>query len=187
MKERRNPDMFASEVGRDGPQATRRPISPMFLLLMLLACLLISAIPPATASGEGMTIKGTLLEEGTDEPVVNASVTLAYRSNGTVVATTTTDEDGRYSFEDVPECYCLKEVTAFGADHLPETQEVGVDGKTVVNFALQSLPGKRSVPTVAGGEDGGTLGVAVGAVVALVAVLSLMAMLAIANLPNRRD
>ncbi len=79
------------------------------------------------------SIVGTVTDLENGEPLEDAKVVLEYHE---YVRETFTDADGEYRFDEVPECFCLKKVTASKEHYSPESQEVGVSGETVVDFEL---------------------------------------------------
>ncbi len=64
-------------------------------VLALVATLALCSVP---AAAEEATIQGRVRDADTDEPVAGATVTLSEMDNGTFLATTTTDAEGRYVF-----------------------------------------------------------------------------------------
>ncbi len=79
------------------------------------------------------SIVGTVADLVKGDPLEDAKVVLEYHEH---IRETYTDSDGRYRFDEVPECFCLKKVTASKEHFCPESQEVGVSGETVVDFEL---------------------------------------------------
>jgi hypothetical protein len=51
--------------------------------------------------------------------------------------TTLTDDEGLYTFTDIPITDCLKKISASKKDYLNQSEEVGIDELTVVDFALE--------------------------------------------------
>lgn len=93
------------------------------------------------------TIVGTVTDENDGRPLQDALVKLEYHET---VRETYTDSEGIYRFDQVPECYCLKKVTASKEGYRPETQEVGVSGVTVVDFQLMVEEQEPPTGTVTG-------------------------------------
>mgnify|MGYP000727108697 CR=1 FL=1 len=79
------------------------------------------------------SVLGTVTDLENGELLEGAKVVIEYHD---MVRTTFTDSEGEYRFDQVPECFCLKKVTASMDHYRPETEEVGVSGETVVDFAL---------------------------------------------------
>jgi hypothetical protein len=116
------------------PNVTRRSATAI-LAFSLVAILLMSLGPvmglPSASKG---TVIGTVTDAGTGDAIEGALVTISYHG---ITRSDTTDDQGKYRFTNVPECYCLKNVTATAKGYLSESQEVGVYGITVVDFALE--------------------------------------------------
>jgi len=93
------------------------------------------AMLPAVAGPvpTGATVTGTVTDINDGEPIDNALVVISYHG---IERSDLTDQNGRYTFRNVPECFCLKKVTASKDGYRPETKEVGVSGITVVDFEL---------------------------------------------------
>ncbi len=99
-----------------------------------IAMMLLSLVPAMALPGDAMaTIMGTVTDYNNGEPIEGAKVTISYHN---IVRTDVTDSAGMYKFTNVPECYCLKELTASKEQYRPETKQVGVSGVTVVDFEL---------------------------------------------------
>ena len=79
------------------------------------------------------TVIGTVTDIHNGEPIEGANVELEYNDH---VRKTTTDADGKYSFDNVPEAFGLKNIKVTKVAYRPEYQEVGIEGVTVVDFAL---------------------------------------------------
>ena len=92
--------------------------------------LLLEELPPPPEEG---TIMGVVTDYHNGQPISGAHVTLEHDD---VVRTTLTDSEGKYRFDQVPECRCLKKVSVSMAAYIPQSTEVSVDGETIVDFAL---------------------------------------------------
>jgi hypothetical protein len=79
------------------------------------------------------TITGIVTDTETDEPISNAVMTLTYHD---MVRVDRTDTEGWYEFDNVPICFCLKNISAFKDGYEPRYQLVGVYELTYVNFTL---------------------------------------------------
>ncbi len=79
------------------------------------------------------SIVGTVTDEHDGTPLEGARIVLEYHET---LRETYTDSEGKYTFGQVPECYCLKKVSATKEGYRPESQDVGVSGVTAVDFQL---------------------------------------------------
>jgi hypothetical protein len=79
------------------------------------------------------SISGIVTDYHDGKPLQGVQIVLAYHETFKEVYT---DSDGRYEIGQVPECFCLKKVTATLEHFRPETREVAVQGVTVVDFEL---------------------------------------------------
>lgn len=79
------------------------------------------------------TIMGTVTDFHDGRPLGKVRIQLEHHQ---MVRETYSDSNGRYKFGHVPECYCLKRVTATLENYRPESVEVAVDGITIVDFEL---------------------------------------------------
>jgi CBS domain-containing protein len=93
------------------------------------------ALVPDDGGGDETTavLTGTVTDADTGEPIEDARMTLTYHD---VSRKGLTDADGVYRFEDVPACFCLKNISASKDGYIDQSKEVGVSGVTVVDFAL---------------------------------------------------
>lgn len=103
----------------------------MRMLRCLVAFALVLIAVPATASAQDGTITGTVVEEGTQRPLVGAQVTVLGTTLGSLV-----NEDGRFMITGVPAG--TREVRAVLIGYAAQTQTVSVvAGQTAnVEFAL---------------------------------------------------
>ena len=105
-------------------------------------CLLLIAVVPAqnigTRGNNSMTgtITGNVMDAETDYPLENAMVTVEYHE---ILRKTYTDSNGQYMFKDVPQCFCLKNMTASKAGYMTQEIWVSVGDVTTVDFYLNSL------------------------------------------------
>ncbi len=79
------------------------------------------------------TLTGIVTDAETDEPLASALMTLKYHD---LIRTDLTDSDGEYTFDNVPICFCLKNISAAKLGYESEYQLVGVSEITYVNFSL---------------------------------------------------
>ncbi len=109
------------------------------VLAMASIAMLASLMVPAHSLVQGFagssmgTITGIVTDAETGEPIANALVTLKYHD---VIRVERTSAQGRYTFTNVPMCFCLKNVTASKIGYESETQMVAVQKVTTVNFSL---------------------------------------------------
>ena len=78
-------------------------------------------------------VKGTVYDADTKGPIYNALVTIKYHD---ILRTDYTDSSGQYIFKHVPECYCLKNMTASKAGYMTQEIWVAVSDVTIVDFYL---------------------------------------------------
>ncbi len=93
------------------------------------------------------TIMGTVSYDYDGTPIEGARVDLEY--HGTI-RTVFTDAEGEYRFDRVPECFCLKNITANADHYRPQTKSVGVSGITVVDFELENEEGMPPTGSLSG-------------------------------------
>ncbi len=82
------------------------------------------------------TITGIVIDSKTNVPIADALMTLKYHD---IVRKQYTDAYGRYSFDKVPICFCLKNISASKDGYTEQSQEVPVNKVTYVNFTLDKL------------------------------------------------
>ncbi len=112
---------------------SKRSVSAI-IAVSVIAVMFLSLYPVTAGPGPmGATVMGTVTDINDGESIEKALVVISYHG---IKRSTLTDSNGRYSFMNVPECYCLKKITASKDGYRPETKEVGVSGVTVVNFQL---------------------------------------------------
>ncbi len=109
-------------------------------LAVLLSLSMLSAVQ-GLGPNNG-TLAGAVTDADTGEPIEGALVTIEYHS---ITRTDYTDTNGQYEFKGVPICFCLKDVTASMKGYEAQTQSVGVNAYTIVDFALE--------PVDDGGDD----------------------------------
>ena len=120
-------------MSADIRKTSKRTVSGI-IAISVIAVMLLAMFPATAGPGPlGATVTGTVTDINDGEPIDNALVVISYHD---IERSTLTDENGRYTFRNVPECYCLKKVTASKDGYRPETKEVGVSGVTVVDFEL---------------------------------------------------
>ena len=114
-------------------KATKRSVSAIIAVSVIAAMLL--ALFPAMA-GPGpyyATVMGTVTDTNDGEPIENALVVISF--HGTEMSRLT-DDEGKYKFTKVPECFCLKTIKVTKDGYRSETEDVAVSGVTVVDFEL---------------------------------------------------
>ncbi len=79
-------------------------------------------------------LTGFVIDALTNEPISDVLVMLKYHED---IRRMLTDLDGKYTFTQVPICFCLKEVTAQKDGYETEEALVGVSEITYVNFTLE--------------------------------------------------
>lgn len=113
-----------------------REYAVALVAVSLIAMLMLSLGPAVGLPAAGMgTVTGTVTDAETDDPIEGAKVTITYHD---IVRSEETDSKGRYTFTNVPECFCLKNVSVEKDGYLPASKEVGIHAVTVVDFALES-------------------------------------------------
>jgi len=113
--------------------ASKRSICAI-IAVSVIATMLMALFPAmAGPGGTQATVMGTVTDMNNNEPIEGALVVISY--HGTEMSMLT-DEEGKYKFVNVPECFCLKTVKVTKDGYRPETEEVAVSGTTVVDFEL---------------------------------------------------
>jgi hypothetical protein len=79
------------------------------------------------------SISGIVTDNHDGKPLHGVQIVLGYHET---IREVYTDSDGMYEFGQVPECFCLKKVTATLEHFIPQTKEVAVTGATLVDFEL---------------------------------------------------
>jgi protocatechuate 3,4-dioxygenase beta subunit len=102
--------------------------------MTIIAMVFLSLLPATAGPGPiGATVMGTVTDTNDGEPIEGALVVIGYHGTDT---STLTDENGKYMFTNVPECFCLKTIKVTKDGYRPETDDVAVSGITVVDFEL---------------------------------------------------
>ncbi|ODS41249.1 MAG: hypothetical protein A7315_06770 [Candidatus Altiarchaeales archaeon WOR_SM1_79] len=78
-------------------------------------------------------ITGIVTDSETENPIPDALMILKYHD---IVRTEFTDDEGYYTFTNVPNCFCLKNVSASKKGYESQYKLVAVSGVTYVNFSL---------------------------------------------------
>lgn len=113
--------------------------------------LMIEELPP---SQNGGTLTGVVTDSDTGEPLVGATVTLEYHENKLTVQT---DDEGRYVFQGIPICFCLKDLSVSMDDYLTQAMSIAISKGTVQDVALEPTDPSGVVdPPVKDGSDGRT-------------------------------
>jgi len=118
--------------------ATIRSASKRYVIgisaMTVVALMFLSLLPAMAGPGpSGATVTGTVTDINDGEPIEGALVVISYHETE---MSKVTGADGKYKFVNVPECYCLKKITATKDGYRSESVEVGVSGITVVDFEL---------------------------------------------------
>jgi hypothetical protein len=126
------------------------------VMSMLLTASLIGLMICMTASGQIPvddrsstlygTVTGTVTDADTGEALEGAIVTISYHG---VLRDGTTDDEGMFTFANVPICFCMKTVSASMNGYGSLSIDVSVDEMTIVDLAL--------VPVEDGEPDCGTV------------------------------
>ena len=113
--------------------------------------MMIEELPPTQNGG---TLTGVVTDSETDEPLEGATVTLDYHE-GTL--TVLTDEKGRYTFQGIPICFCLKDLSVSKDGYLPQAMSIAIDEGSVQDIALEPIASTgESCPSATDGADGMT-------------------------------
>ena len=113
--------------------------------------LMIEELPPTPNGG---TLTGVVTDSVTDEPIEGATVMLEYHEK---TLTVQTDEGGRYTFQGIPICFCLKDLSVSMDGYLPQTMSLSIDEGTVKDIAMEPTDRTGSIdPPVTNGSDGRT-------------------------------
>jgi protocatechuate 3,4-dioxygenase beta subunit len=104
------------------------------IAVSIIAVMLLSLLPATAGPGPtGATVMGKVTDINDGEPIEKALVVISYHG---IQRSQLTDSNGRYSFMNVPECFCMKNIKVTKDGYRPESKDVGVSGVTVVNFQL---------------------------------------------------
>jgi hypothetical protein len=110
--------------------------------------MLISITPVVSCDNTGIlrpmgTVIGTVVDSETSDPIPGALITIRYHDE---VQTALTDSQGEYVFTCVPDCFCLKNISAQKRGYEDQHVQVSVFEITYVNFSLKPT-GKNKDPT----------------------------------------
>ena len=94
--------------------------------LAVLLLLVVATLIPAQALAQNLSVKGTVTEAGTDEPLIGVSVTVKGTSQSAV-----TDIDGVYELKNVPQ----KATIVFSYVGC-KTQEIAVNGRSQLDVVM---------------------------------------------------
>ncbi len=89
------------------------------------------------------SVTGWVTDADTNEPIDEAEMTLTYHES---IRVENTDSEGQYTFDGVPICFCLKNVSASKSGYESQYQLVAVHEITYVNFSLRALEEPTSEP-----------------------------------------
>lgn len=84
----------------------------------------------------GGIITGVVTDAETNEPIPGALITLEYHG---LVRNELTDLSGKYTFTNVPICFCLKNITASKVGYETQYKMVSVHKITQVDFSLKPI------------------------------------------------
>jgi len=93
------------------------------------------------------SLSGNVTDAATGEPLQGACVTLDYHGISRI---NVTGSDGGYRFDDVPLCFCLKDLSASKDGYVGVEMQVAVGEETAQDIALDPVGGGQ-------GPEGGTL------------------------------
>ncbi len=156
------------------------------------------ALEPEDGGSNGLygIVTGIVTDASTNGPIAGALVTLEYHD---IVRTTVTDADGHYAFQDVPICFCMKDLSVEADGYEDAHEQVAVGEETTQDFALEPVPdgGNTIIPSVPDGSPKETTGltgsllsksglVTMSLVVGISAILVLVSFLA-ASMLGRKD
>lgn len=103
------------------------------VLLMVISAIQVQGFVNVSILRPEGTIIGFVTDCETERPIQGALMTLTYHD---MVRTTLTDEQGKYYFTNVPECFCLKNVSANKIGYEGQYKLVAVYDITYVDFSL---------------------------------------------------
>ena len=116
-------------------KVTKRSVSAI-IAVSIIAVMFLALFPATAGPGPlGATVTGTVTDTNDGKAIENALVVISYHE---IDRSVLTDENGKYTFMNVPECFCLKTIKVTKDGYRPETKEVGVSGITVVDFQLMT-------------------------------------------------
>jgi len=126
---------------------SKRSVSAI-IAISIIAVMFLSLFPATAGPGPvGATVMGTVTDINDGEPIEKALVVISYHE---IERAQLTDSNGRYSFMNVPECYCLKDIKVTKDGYRPESKDVGVSGVTVVDFDLLYMEKEPYAGSIAG-------------------------------------
>ncbi len=103
--------------------------------ISVVAVVVFGLFPAAAGPGEDeAAVSGTVTDARTGKPIEGALVVITHHDSEMPART---DEEGRYSFEYIPMCFCLKTITASKDSYIPESRELAISGAMVVDFELE--------------------------------------------------
>jgi len=108
------------------------------LVIIVLSATVLQAGITSPVDDQYGTIMGTVSDSETGEPIQGALVILTYHD---VIRNTLTDEKGYYCFNQVPNCFCLKNVSAHKEGYISQYKMVAVQEITIVDFQLEPEEG----------------------------------------------
>lgn len=116
-----------------------RKFFSVFVLLVITVMMLVSIGPVVSCDNTGIlrpmgTVIGTVIDTETNDPIPGASITIKYHDE---VQTVITDSQGQYVFTCVPDCFCLKNISAHKRCYEFQYKLVSVFDITYVNFSLK--------------------------------------------------
>lgn len=120
--------MLRNTLGAGGP-AMRGWASRLMGLTALVVSMAVPAIASAQATG---SVRGTVRQTGTDQPVVGAQVLIVGTNRGSL-----TDANGNYLIPDVPVGQVMVRVESIGFRTVEQSATVSSGQAAVVNFELQ--------------------------------------------------
>ncbi|MCK4300352.1 MAG: carboxypeptidase regulatory-like domain-containing protein [Planctomycetes bacterium] len=113
--------------------------------------LMIEELPPPLNGG---ALTGVVTDSETDQPMEGATVTLDYHENKLTVQT---DDEGRYVFQGIPICFCLKGLSVSMDDYITQAMSIAISEGTVQDVALEpTAPAGGLNPPGIDGSDGRT-------------------------------
>jgi hypothetical protein len=108
-------DFYLEPLGTDDPEDPKDP-------------------DPAPKEGMYGIITGVVQDSTTNNPISEAIMILKYHE---VIRKEITDSLGEYTFDKVPICFCLKDISAAKNGYETQSQQVAVQEITYVNFSLE--------------------------------------------------
>jgi hypothetical protein len=110
------------------------------LAIFMIAISLVFTVYAEDTIDEGnpheAVVKGTVYDADTKMPIWKALVTIEYHET---LQKAYTDSNGQYLFKGIPECFCLKNMTASKAGYMTQELWVSVGDTTEVDFFLNPL------------------------------------------------